>query len=101
MKRMMSVVLSAVLLLSGCAGSGGAGSQGPGGTGASVQKEKEAMKMNYILSQPVYPKFPQQPVMPEEGLEGAWDAYIEAYDKYMDALAALRRSEERRVGKEC
>ena len=90
MKRMMSVVLSAVLLLSGCAGSGGAGSQGPGGTGASVQKEKEAMKMNYILSQPVYPKFPQQPVMPEEGLEGAWDAYIEAYDKYMDALAALR-----------
>lgn len=78
MKRVLSLALAAALLLAGCAG--GAGEPG----------RKEPEKMSYALAEPVYPEFPKQPVMPQEGPEGGWEAYMEAYDKYMDALTALR-----------
>lgn len=78
MKRMLSLALAAALLLAGCAG------------GAGEPNRKEPEKMSYTLAEPVYPEFPKQPVMPQEGPEGGWEAYMEAYDKYQDALAALR-----------
>ena len=78
MKRMLSLALAAALLLAGCAG------------GAGEPDRKEPEKMSYTLAEPVYPEFPKQPVMPQEGPEGGWEAYMEAYDKYMDALNALR-----------
>lgn len=78
MKRMLSLALAAALLLAGCAG------------GAGKPDGKEPEKMSYTLAEPVYPEFPKQPVMPQEGPEGGWEAYMEAYDKYMDALTALR-----------
>lgn len=84
MKRMLSLALAAALLLAGCA----VGAPDPAGTGEPDRKEPE--KMSYTLAEPVYPEFPKQPVMPQEGPIGAWEAYQEAYDKYMDALTALR-----------
>lgn len=78
MRRMLSLALAAALLLAGCAG--GAGEPG----------RKEPEKMSYTLAEPVYPEFPKQPQMPAEGPVGGWEAYQEAYDKYMDALTALR-----------
>ena len=83
MKRMLSLALAAVLLLAGCAG----GSQSPNGGGEPVHDGKEPVKMSYTLAEPVYPEFPQQPQFSEDG---DYDAYSEAYDKYMDALIALR-----------
>lgn len=78
MRRVLSLALAAALLLAGCAG------------GAGEPDRKEPEKMSYTLAEPVYPEFPKQPVMPQEGPEGGWEAYMEAYDKYMDALTALR-----------
>lgn len=46
--------------------------------------------MSCTLAEPIYPEFPKQPQMPAEGPVGSWEAYREAYDKYMDALTALR-----------
>lgn len=83
MKRILSLALAA-LLLAGCA----AGAQDPAGAGEPDGKEPE--KMSYTLAEPVYPEFPKQPQMPAEGPVGGWEAYQEAYDKYMDALTALR-----------
>lgn len=85
MRRILSLALASVLLLAGCAG----GTQFSGGTGESDGKEPE--KMSYTLAEPIYPEFPKQPQMPAEGPAGGWEAYQEAYDKYMDALTALRR----------
>lgn len=84
MKRVLSLALAAALLLAGCA----AGAQDPAGTGEPDRKEPE--KMSYTLAEPIYPEFPKQPQMPAEGPIGGWEAYQEAYDKYMDALTALR-----------
>ena len=78
MKRIVSLALASVLLLAGCAV----------GTGEPDRKEPE--KMSYTLAEPVYPEFPKQPQMPAEDPIGGWKAYQEAYDKYQDALAALR-----------
>lgn len=81
MKEILSLTLTAVLLLAGCA------------TGAVVDPargEKEAVKMSYTLSEPVYPEFPQQPCLPEEGGEEAWDAYHQAYEQYAVSLSAIR-----------
>ena len=83
MKRMLSLALAAVLLLAGCAG----GSQSPNGGGEPVHDGKEPVKMSYTLAEPVYPEFPQQPQFPEDG---DYDAWNEAYQKYIDALIALR-----------
>ena len=83
MKRMLSLALAAVLLLAGCAG----GIQSPNGGGEPVHDGKEPMKMSYTLAEPVYPEFPQQPQFPEDG---DYDAWNEAYQKYIDALIALR-----------
>lgn len=83
MKRMLSLVLAAVLLLAGCAG----GNQSPNGGGEPVHDGKEPVKMSYALAEPVYPEFPQQPQFPEDG---DYDAWNEAYQKYIDALIALR-----------
>lgn len=84
MKRVLSLALAAALLLAGCA----AGTQDPAGAGEPGRKEPE--KMSYTLAEPIYPEFPKQPQMPAEGPVGGWEAYQEAYDKYMDALTALR-----------
>ena len=84
MKRVLSLALAAALLLAGCA----AGAQDPAGAGEPGRKEPE--KMSYTLAEPIYPEFPKQPQMPAEGPIGGWEAYQEAYDKYMDALTALR-----------
>lgn len=84
MKRVLSLALAAALLLAGCA----AGTQDPAGAGEPGRKEPE--KMSYTLAEPIYPEFPKQPQMPAEGPIGGWEAYQEAYDKYMDALTALR-----------
>lgn len=84
MKRVLSLALAAALLLAGCT----AGAQDPAGAGEPGRKEPE--KMSYTLAEPIYPEFPKQPQMPAEGPIGGWEAYQEAYDKYMDALTALR-----------
>ena len=84
MRRTLSLALAAALLLAGCA----AGAQDPAAAGGPGRKEPE--KMSYTLAEPVYPEFPKQPQMPAEGPIGGWEAYQEAYDKYMDALTALR-----------
>lgn len=83
MKRILSLSLAAVLLLAGCAG----GSPSPNGGGEPVHDGKEPVKMSYALAEPVYPEFPQQPQFPEDG---DYDAWNEAYQKYIDALIALR-----------
>ncbi|MEY8402773.1 serpin family protein [Oscillospiraceae bacterium 44-34] len=80
MKRILSLALACALLLVGCSAS-----QNREGTSG-----KENARTNYALSEPLYPEFPQQPVMPEGGPSEGWEAYREAYDKYQDALAALR-----------
>ena len=85
MKRNTSLVLASVLLLAGCGG-GQAEQQQSGG----VPRGGKTARVNYALAEPVYPDFPQQPVMPLEGPEGAWEAYSEAYDRYIDALRAIR-----------
>lgn len=84
MKRILPFTLSAILLLSGCGGTGPLQTASNGGPAAPGLVNLSA------LSEPVYPKFPQQPVAPLEGPEGAWEAYQEAYDKYIDALVAIR-----------
>lgn len=80
MKRILSLALAAALLLAGCAG----------GANPNRGKEGEPVKASYILAEAVYPEFPKRPVMPLEGPEGAWEAYQEQYDRYTDALMALR-----------
>ena len=85
MKPILSLVLAATLLV-GCAG----GVVSPKAGGPAESGGKEAVTMSHTLAEPVYPEFPRQPVMPEEGGEEAWNAYSEAYDKYIDALMALR-----------
>ncbi len=84
MRRILSLALASILLLAGCAG----GTQFSGGTGEPDGKEPK--KMSYTLAEPIYPEFPKQPQMPAEGPVGGWEVYQEAYDKYMDALTALR-----------
>lgn len=86
MKRILSLALASALLLSGCAGPACTAERVPTDNGNGGQ----AAKMNYVLSEPIYPDFPQQPQMPVEGDTMDWEAYSEAYDKYMDALTALR-----------
>ncbi len=90
MKRIVSFALACVLLLTGCAGYP-AGEQPPEQNAYSTAGKGGApVTMNYALSEPVYPEFPKQPQFPEEGGEEAWKTYSEAYDKYTDALRALR-----------
>lgn len=81
--KLISLALALALLFTGCAGV-----QDPGGAGKPTGKEP--VKMSRTLSEPVYPEFPRQPVMPEAGGEKEWNAYSQAYDKYLDALSALR-----------
>lgn len=78
MKRVICLVLASALLLAGCGG--------PGKASAG----KEPVQMRYTLAEPVYPEFPQQPDFPEAGDQKGWDAYTEAYDKYIDAMLAIR-----------
>lgn len=90
MQRILFFAFAAVLVITGCAGPGGAA------PGRETERDETQNAPGYVdlarmaLSEPVYPEFPQRPVMPEEGPIGAWDAYEEAYNKYMDALMALR-----------
>lgn len=75
MKRIFSLALASVLLLSGC----GAGPGGPSGN---------AVRTARALAEPIYPEFPKQPQMPEDG--GSWEDYSRACREYQDALDALR-----------
>ena len=88
MKRMLSLMLSAALLLAGCAGPGG--SEPAKKTVNTDAGGGDPVKTSYALSEPVYPEFPKQPRFPEEGGEGSLEAYHDAYEKYMDALLAIR-----------
>lgn len=89
MKRILSLILASMLLLGGCAAGHCTAEQAPGGPqNMTDRKGTEPMSLNYTLAEPIYPEFPQQPPMPEDG--ESWGAYQEAYDKYMDALNALR-----------
>lgn len=89
MKRVLSLFLVSALLLAGCSGPAKSGSAQKTG-GLNGERSGDPMKMNCVLSEAVYPEFPQQPQLPEEGGDEAWKAYMEAYEKYTDALAALR-----------
>lgn len=90
MKRILSLSLAVLLALTGCGGPHCTAERVPeDGTGTqSASGDWTPSRM--ALSEPVYPEFPQQPQFPEEGGSEAWQSYSEAYDKYMDALAALR-----------
>lgn len=90
MKRILSLSLAVLLGLTGCAGPGGASSARKTAMDGAQSAPGYWNPALMALSEPVYPEFPQQPVMPQEGPEGGWEAYMEAYDKYMDALMALR-----------
>lgn len=92
MKRTLSLMLAA-LLLAGCAGPAAGTGEGEAvkaneasGTGGA-SSPRPALR---TLAEPVYPEFPQQPVMPREGGAEEWEAYREAREKYTDALAAVR-----------
>lgn len=88
MKRIFAIMLAGVLVLTGCGGPSGAGSstlegQNKGGEGMPAQTSR-------VLSEPVYPDFPKRPAAPEgDGLK-EWNAYHDAYNKYLDTLDALR-----------
>ena len=87
--RMMSLLLAAALVLVGCGAPGrSAPSQGTSREDGPSSGEKEPARMNYALAEPVYPEFPKEPELPET--EKEWEAYREAYDKYMDAMMAIR-----------
>ena len=90
MKRILSLSLAVLLGLTGCAGPGAVSSPQRTAVDGAQSAPGYWNPALMALSQPVYPEFPRQPQFPEEGGEGAWEAYHEAYDKYMDALAALR-----------
>ena len=92
MKRMLSVLLAALLMLTGCAGPGGesVSQRLPGGSEDRSKVEGAPAPVRYALSEPVYPDFPKQPRLPEEFDEKDWDVYMENYDRYMDALLAIR-----------
>ena len=87
MKPMLSLMLAALLAMSGCSASREAAASrlaiGAGGGPAPAV-------LTRTLAEPVYPEFPKQPDMPETGGQEAWEAYDEAYGKYMDALMAIR-----------
>ena len=86
MKQILSFALACVLL-AGCAGPGVTSQNGDG---TNTSGGKEAAPMSYTLSEPIYPEFPQQPRMPDEGDQEALQAYLDALGQYHDALAALR-----------
>lgn len=90
MKRILSLALAALLGLTGCAAPVCTAEQAPESSGGAQSAPGRWNPSLMALSEPVYPEFPQQPVLPEEGPEGAWEAYMDAYHKYTDALAALR-----------
>ena len=90
MKRILSLALAALLGLTGCAAPVCTAEQAPENSGGAQSAPGRWNPSLMALSEPVYPEFPQQPVLPEEGPEGAWEAYMDAYHKYTDALAALR-----------
>ncbi len=92
MKRILSLMLAA-LLLAGCTSPAAGTGEGEAvkanadsGTGGAFSP-RPALR---TLAEPVYPEFPQQPVMPREGGAEEWEAYREAREKYTDALAAVR-----------
>ena len=90
MKRILSLTLAALLGLAGCAAPVCTAERAPEDGGGAQSAPGYWNPSLMALSEPVYPEFPQQPVLPEEGHEGAWEAYMDAYHKYTDALAALR-----------
>ena len=78
MKPMLSLMLAALLAMSGCSASREAAASrlaiGAGGGPAPAV-------LTRTLAEPVYPEFPKQPDMPETGGQEAWEAYDEAYGK--------------------
>ena len=91
MRRMLAAALAAALLLASC-GSPSSPEREVKQVAheTAVSRTQPLLLADHTLAQPVYPEFPQQPQLPEEGGEADWQAYSEAYDRYQDALAALR-----------
>ncbi len=83
MKQTIALLLAAVLGLAAC----DIPVPTPGGTSG---ENNRAVLANCTLSQPVYPKFPARPVMPEEMDDETWNAYYNAQSEYEQAVEQLR-----------
>ena len=84
MNRILSMILAAVMGLTGCAVPGGAGEPAlePAGGGAAP------LRTDYALARAVYPEFPACPEEPEDGK--GWEAYFQAESEYYSALRDFR-----------
>lgn len=87
MKQILSLVLAAVMALTGCAGTT---KQLPDGSQSAPGGEQSTPGTLVSLAEPAYPEFPQQPQWPEEGGKEAREAYWEALKTYNGALLAIR-----------
>ena len=77
MKRILPLLMACLLMPTGC---------------GMLPKDGGA-PTRIALAEPVYPEFPKEPDMPMDGGEKEWDAYMEAYEQYIDALEAVRGGE--------
>ena len=93
MRRILSIVLPVLLLMTGCAGPGRTTDGQRNGDGGGHMTEGSGatpVQAGYVLSEPVYPEFPQRPQVPENLSGVSWEDYSQACERYADALAALR-----------
>ena len=68
MRRILSIVLPVLLLMTGCAGPGGTtdGQRNRDGGGHMTEGSGATpVQAGYVLSEPVYPEFPQRPQVTE------------------------------------
>lgn len=77
MKRILPLLMACLLMPAGC---------------GMLPKDGGA-PTRIALAEPVYPEFPKEPDMPMDGGEKEWDAYMEDYERYIDALEAVRGGE--------
>lgn len=90
MKRTIALLLAAVLLFAAALALSSCERKPAVPLGGDPAEAGNAARTGYALAEPVYPEFPQRPEMPGEEDQEALTAYLEAYDKYMDALSAMR-----------
>lgn len=76
-KRILSFLMSFATLMTGTS------------VGQYADGDFPAPASAYILAQPVYPNFPERPMMLEDDSEETWNAYKKDYDKYTNALSAF------------
>lgn len=88
MKRMVSILLSAALLLSLAS----CGTKGESSDPKSSQSTSQgpAEPVFTTLKEPTYPEFPQFPQSPEDNPEIDWQSYFNAYDAYYSAVMQMR-----------